>query len=250
MDNNGPQENQYKGEVQVINIYVPNHYKDKEQCWASLKESLQENQAGKVILGGDLNLVRSIEKQFGGNYQTDPSRNSLKEIMEQHNLLDIPPNNGKYTWSNKIVGKSNIKEMLDRILIQESIVAEYSSIKSKIIHISASDHKPVLIARGKLENQGPLPFRYNSTWDNNIEIKKLVKTVWEPGVEGSPHYIWETKIKNLRAKLKEWARTEEQKKEKEKRAPTKNGQHANGERGQQEKQAGLFKRERNILGNL
>jgi len=66
----------------VINIYAPNHYKDKEQCWASLKEILQENQAGKVILGGDLNMVRSIEEKFGGNYQMDPSRNSLEEIME------------------------------------------------------------------------------------------------------------------------------------------------------------------------
>lgn len=81
----------------VINIYAPNHYKDKEQCWATLKETLQENQAGKVILGGNLNMIRSIEEKFGGNYQTYPSKNSLEEIMERHSLLDIPPNNGKYT---------------------------------------------------------------------------------------------------------------------------------------------------------
>ena len=75
-------------------------------------------QARKIILGGDLNLVRSIEKKFGGTYHTDPSRDTLEELMEQHNLIDIMPNNGKYTWSNKRVGKSNIKERLDRILIQ------------------------------------------------------------------------------------------------------------------------------------
>ena len=113
----------------VINIYSPNHYKEKEQCWATLKEALQETQARKIILGGDLNLVRSIEEKFGGNYQADPSCESLEEIMEKYSLLDIPPNNGKYTWNNKRVGKSNIKETLDRILIQENIVAMYNSIK-------------------------------------------------------------------------------------------------------------------------
>ena len=90
--------------------------------------------------------------------------------MEQHNLVDISPSNGKYTWSNKRVGKSNIKEGLDRILIQENIVAVHSSIKSKIIHTTTSNHKPVTIVMGKMENQGLLPFRYSSIWDNNIEI--------------------------------------------------------------------------------
>lgn len=95
--------------------------------------------------------------------------------MEQHSLLNIPPNNGKYTWNNKRVDKSNIKERLDRILIQENIEAVYNSIKSKVIHNTTSDHKPVVIALGKMENQGPLPFRYSSTWDNSTEISKLIK---------------------------------------------------------------------------
>jgi len=30
------------------------------------KEELKEIQVGKIILGGDLNLVRSIEEKFGG----------------------------------------------------------------------------------------------------------------------------------------------------------------------------------------
>lgn len=74
-------------------------------------------------------MVRSIEENFGGTYHIDPSRHALEEIMEQQNLIDIPPNNGKYTWSNKRVGKRNIKERLDRILIQENIAVVHNSIK-------------------------------------------------------------------------------------------------------------------------
>ena len=60
----------------VINIYAPNHYKEKGQCWDTIKEALKETQTGKIILGGDLNLVRSIEEKFGGTYHTDPSRDA------------------------------------------------------------------------------------------------------------------------------------------------------------------------------
>lgn len=197
----------------MINIYAPNHYKEKEQCLAIIKEVLKETQDGKIILGGDLNLVRSIEEKFGGNFHVDPSRSSLEEIMDQQSLLDIPPNNGKYTWNNKRVGKSDIKERLDRIMIQDNIAALYNSIKSKIIHTTTSDHKLVVIAMGKMENQGPLPFRYNSVWDSSTEINELVKEAWALRISGSPQYIWETKLKNLRSKLKEWARAKKKEKE-------------------------------------
>ena len=91
--------------------------------------SVIHRQTGKIILGGNLNLVSSIEDKFGGTYHTDPSRDILEEIMEQHNLIYIPPTNEKYTWSNKRVGKRNIKVRLDRILIQENIAAMHNSIK-------------------------------------------------------------------------------------------------------------------------
>lgn len=34
-----------KERYNVINIYAPNHYKEKEQCWATIKEALKEIQS-------------------------------------------------------------------------------------------------------------------------------------------------------------------------------------------------------------
>jgi len=62
---------------------------------------------------------------------------------------------------------------------------------------------------GNMENQGSLPFIYSSVWDNNIEISEIFKEAWEPRVIGSPQYIWETKLKTARTKLKEWAKANE-----------------------------------------
>lgn len=64
-------------------------------------------------MGGDLNLIRNIEKKIGGKFLADPSRDTLETIIETHKLIDIPPNNGKFTWSNKRAGIHNIKERLD-----------------------------------------------------------------------------------------------------------------------------------------
>lgn len=98
--------------------------------------------------------------------------------MEQNKLIDISPSNGKYTWSNKRVGKRNIKERLDHILVQENIAPSFNSEGSKIIHTMTSDHKPVAIILGKMDNQGPLPFKYNLIWDNNEDFRNLISDAW------------------------------------------------------------------------
>lgn len=82
-----------------------------------------------MILGGDLNLVRNIEEKFGGSYHVDPSREAMETIMEQNKLIDILSSNGKYTWNNKRMGKSNIKERLDCILVQEDIVSSFNLVR-------------------------------------------------------------------------------------------------------------------------
>lgn len=69
---------------------------------------------------------------------------------------------------------------------------------------------------GKFENQGPLPFRYNSISDDNEEFRNQIKEARAPRITGSPQYIWETKLKNMRARLKEWARANEIRREKRK----------------------------------
>eukprot|EP00253_Pinus_taeda_P004963 PITA_04963 len=154
----------------------------------------------------DLNLIRNVEEKLGGNYHADPSRDMLESIIQLHNLMDIPLSNGKYTWSNKRTGLSNIKERLDRFLLQEGTAASFQSIKSHLIHASASDHKPVILNLDKGRNLGPLPFKYNKIWDLQEDIRTLIKNQWAKEVNRSPYYVWETKLKSLRSVIKQWAK--------------------------------------------
>eukprot|EP00253_Pinus_taeda_P024741 PITA_24741 len=201
LKNKGSQEIYY-----IYNIYAPNHHRDKGRCWETISSDLQSVQNRKIILGGDLNLIRNVEEKLGGNYHADPSRDMLESIIQLHNLMDIPLSNGKYTWSNKRIGLSNIKERLDRFLLQEGIAASFQSIKSHLIHASASDHKPVILNLDKGRNLGPLPFKYNKIWDLQDDFRSLIKNQWAKEVNESPYYVWETKLKALRSVIKQWAK--------------------------------------------
>lgn len=127
----------------------------------------------------------------------DPSRDTLEEIILNHNLVDFHPQNGRFTWSNKRAGRNNIKERLDRILVQEGIVISFACIKSFILQGYFSDHKPVTLRLDKGSNMGPLPFRYNRAWENQEDFRTLVQEQWQSDIRGSLHYVWESKIKIL-----------------------------------------------------
>lgn len=44
-------------QIVIYNIYTPNHFRDKEQCWDTLQEDIQAEDNRNIILGGDLNLI-------------------------------------------------------------------------------------------------------------------------------------------------------------------------------------------------
>lgn len=194
-------------EYTIYNIYAPHQLHDKAACWNSIKEDLLEMQGRSIFLGGDLNLIRNSEEKLGGNFLADSSRDSLEEIILNHNLVDFQPQNGRFTWSNKRTGRHNIKERLDRILVQERIVTRFACVKSFIIQGYYSDHKPVTLKLDKGSNFGPLPFRYNRMWEEQEDFRLMVKDQWLTEVRGSPHYVWESKIKILRSAIKQWAKS-------------------------------------------
>eukprot|EP00253_Pinus_taeda_P018624 PITA_18624 len=171
-----------KEDYTIYNIYAPNHYRDKASCWDTITTNLLSVQGRNIFLGGDLNLIRNADEKLGGNFYADPSRDSLETIIQTHNLVDIPPQNGRFTWSNKRIGNNNLKERLDRILFQEGIVASFPNIKSKIIQGYTSDHKPVALTLDKGRIMGPLPFKYNKAWDSKEEFQNLIQEQWEKEV--------------------------------------------------------------------
>eukprot|EP00253_Pinus_taeda_P022180 PITA_22180 len=198
----------------IYNVYIPNQYREKEQCWKELKEDIDNEQNPNIILAGDFNLVLHADEKRGGNFLHDPFRSQLEGIMSDHELMDIIPINQKYTWNNRRLGPGNIMERLDRILVNISLLSPFAVGHTKILNSTASDHFPILLTLDSHSQLGPIPFRYNPLWRNNAEVAAIIESTWKHHVEGSPSHIWETKIKSTRKALKDWAKVSYQEPEK------------------------------------
>eukprot|EP00253_Pinus_taeda_P010145 PITA_10145 len=188
----------------IYNVYIPNQYREKEQCWKDLKENIENESNLNIILAGEFNLVLHANEKRGGNFIYDPFRNQLEGIMSENELVHIFPKNRKYTWNNRRLGPSNIMERLDRVLVNISFLSSFAASHTKILNATASDHFPILLTMESHPHLGPIPFRYNPLWRNNAEAEAIIETTWKQHVEGSPSHIWETKIRNIRKALREW----------------------------------------------
>lgn len=137
--------------------------------------------------------------------------------MQDCDLVDVVPKNEKFTWDNRRLGKNNIMERQDRILVNVTLLSTYSAAYAFIHPFTASDHYPTSLVLETHYPLGPLPFKYNPLWNENTTAKEIIQHTWHQHIEGSPGYIQEIKIKRVKYALKVWAKNCYTKPEKEKR---------------------------------
>ena len=100
----------YQQQIIVYNIYNPNNYKEKDLCWASLKEDMNNEDNINIIMGGNLNLIMHSNEKRGGIFGHDPFRLQLENTMQEQELVDIAPKNHRDTWNYRRLGKDNFME--------------------------------------------------------------------------------------------------------------------------------------------
>ena len=126
--------------------------------------------------------------------------------MQDHDLIDVAPENRRYTWNNHRLGKENIMERLDRFLVNISFLSSFSTAYSVILPYAASDHYPTTLTLETHSSLGPIPFKYSLLWNNLPIVDQLVNQTWRQHIEGSPRFIWESKLKRIKSASKDWAR--------------------------------------------
>jgi exonuclease III len=106
----------------LFTVYVPTNIGEKKECWDSIRHLLELEKLKNIIVAGDLNLTLRMEEKRGGTIIRDPASEWVEDLMHDWDLLDIPPENGKYTWSNKRLGPGHIAARLDRCLVHSSFL--------------------------------------------------------------------------------------------------------------------------------
>ena len=108
----------------VINVYVPNDYRKQEQFIRILGEKLvSKTDTTKLIISGDWNAtLNKIDKWGGLPWKETTYRNSIIDLMEELDLLDIytqfHADTKSFTYETK---NSKLKSRIDFFLVSRPI---------------------------------------------------------------------------------------------------------------------------------
>jgi exonuclease III len=142
----------------IINVYMPNNYWEKAECWESLLGIRDIGFHQNCIIVGDFNTTMHLSEKGGGSIVIYPSRENMEDLVSTLDLFDVQPSKGKFSWSNKRAGSGHIATKLDCFLIHSPLLSLLDEISSLIIPWGSSDHRPISLSFSKEENLGPIPF--------------------------------------------------------------------------------------------
>jgi exonuclease III len=167
----------------ICNVYMPNNYWEKRECWESLMKIKELGAQNNCIIAGDFNTTLHQGGKKGGTIVRDPFREHMEDLISELDLFDVHPSKGKFTWSNKRLGVGHIAARLDRFLIHSSILLRPLNISSQIVPWGISDHRPIALSFDKVENMGPIPFKFNPIWLDSPDFLPLISSVWSIWVD-------------------------------------------------------------------
>jgi hypothetical protein len=124
----------------LINVYGPASPRDKQTFLRSLSHVSIHAQYKNWIVGGDFNIIRSLEEKRGGSRHLDRDSSDFNSLIENLHLIDLDTNNGLHTWTNRRTGIHQIACKLDIFLVSESLMLEGTAMESTILNFPGSDH--------------------------------------------------------------------------------------------------------------
>ena len=148
----------------------------------------------------------NAKEKAGGVYGRDPMLKWVDNFILSWELIYFKPKRGRFTWSNNIIGSTNISTRLYLFLVQSSFLVDKTIISSSILPKISPDHKLILLQIEGEEDLGPIPFSFSPSWKDKDGLMSTVTLAWETPVIGSPNYVWERKLINTKAALKNWVK--------------------------------------------
>ncbi|XP_020243224.1 uncharacterized protein LOC109821449 [Asparagus officinalis] len=155
------------------------------------------------FVGGDFNAITNGDERLGGAPVTGADTEDFQQFISSSQLVHIKTTGCFYTWNNKQEAESRIWSRLDRVLINELWIMQYTSSQADFLQPVCSDHSPALLTVGDDDFQGKKPFKFYKMWTKHTEYLPLVRSIWQQEVQGYYMYKLSFKMKMLKPALKE-----------------------------------------------
>ena len=144
--------------VFLSNVYGPSQSSRKLDFLDSLHGLKEEADGLPWILGGDINIIQSLEEKKGGLQRMTQVNEIFNQTIEDLSLVDLRTANSTFTWHNNRTGDRSIACHLDHFLISEDIMMGGGQLSA------GSDHWLIILDWAiKVENLCR-PFRFKKFW--------------------------------------------------------------------------------------
>jgi exonuclease III len=190
----------------LTNSYGPQNNQEKDIFLNNLSYLGELIGQKRWILGGDFNIILTLEEKRGGSKWLDQDSGKFRDLIDHLKLIDIETRNGSFTWSNKCSGSQQIACRLDRFLIYETLMLEGPSIEASILPKSGSDHWPVQLWIDTIATPKFKPFRFEIFWLTHPDFPELSRSWWANAEisHGTRMYRFQQRLKNFKQQLHDW----------------------------------------------
>jgi exonuclease III len=190
----------------ITNVYGPQSQQGKDKLLERLALIKTLLTTPNWILGGDFNMILSLEEKTGGSKRLEQDSGKFKTLIDQLKLVDIENNNGTFTWSNRRSGNQHVACRLDRFLVAEELIEEAPCMESLILPKVGSDHWPIAFNLETGATPKYKPFRFEKFWLSHPDFHQLAKSWWAQAEidHGTSMYKFQQRLKNFKQALKHW----------------------------------------------
>jgi exonuclease III len=107
--------------LSIINVYIPNNYWEKIECWGSLLDLAKGNPLHNLIIVGDFNITISLKEKRGGSIVRDQFREKMDDLISNLDVYMMFPRTRDHLLGTiKGKGLDHIATRLDHFLISNS----------------------------------------------------------------------------------------------------------------------------------
>ncbi|KAG6783415.1 hypothetical protein POTOM_012862 [Populus tomentosa] len=180
-------------------VYAPNAGNLKNEMWTYLV-TFRDSVSKPWCLAGDFNETLFPSDRKGGS-QITSSMTRFKDCIDGCNLIELPLNGRKFTWS-----RGNTASRIDRVLLSGDWLQAFPS--STLFGLSQyiSDHRPLHLLLDSA-NWGPKPFRFMNYWWLASDFRTMIQSFWSsitPSKYGIRQMV--PALKMLKERCRQWSK--------------------------------------------
>jgi exonuclease III len=124
----------------LTNAYGPQSPQEKDNFLKRLLVLGNLMDKKQWIIGGDFNIIISLEEKRGGIRRLDKDSETFQNLIEDLHLVDMEARNGIFTWTDKHSGTNQIACRLDHFLVSECFMLEGPLLEVNILPKAGSGH--------------------------------------------------------------------------------------------------------------